>query len=108
MENKYSKPNTTRKKVKFLGTKEFIDASTGEKEAVHVDTITERNDYVHRMSLEDVVQAVDVIEYQVISVSIYIMEYINKESVLVRACRVIADKAKTTLPARKETMTPLL
>src|SRR5699024_7575800 len=42
MENKYSKPNTTRKKVKFLGTKEFIDTSTGEKETIKVKNNEER------------------------------------------------------------------
>src|SRR5699024_3104195 len=50
MENKYSKHNTTRKKVKFLGTKEFIDASIDEKQTIRdVMFIIENNNKENKL-----------------------------------------------------------
>src|SRR5699024_11795486 len=80
MENKYSKPNTTRKKVKFLGTKEFIDASTGEKETMQVTNIEERDANFHKIWLGHMLESLDMIGNQKIRVAMFIMENINKEN----------------------------
>src|SRR5690625_354975 len=83
MENKYSKPNTTRKKVKFLGTKEFIDASTGEKETMQVTNIEERDANFHKIWLGHMLESLDMIGNQKIRVAMFIMENINKENELI-------------------------
>src|SRR5699024_12659903 len=72
MENKYSKPNTTRKKVKFLGTKEFIDASTGEKETMQVTNIEERDANFHKIWLGHMLESLDMIGNQKIRVAMFI------------------------------------
>src|SRR5699024_10883932 len=78
MENKYSKPNTTRKKVKFLGTKEFIDASTGEKETMQVTNIEERDANFHKIWLGHMLESLDMIGNQKIRVAMFIMENIKE------------------------------
>src|SRR5690625_1053404 len=101
MENKYSKPNTTRKKVKFLGTKEFIDASTGEKETMQVTNIEERDANFHKIWLGHMLESLDMIGNQKIRVAMFIMENINKENELIMTYRVIAEKTNTSLQESK-------
>src|SRR5699024_62405 len=107
MENKYSKPNTTRKKVKFLGTKEFIDASTGEKETMQVPNIEARDANWHNIWLGHMLESLDMIGNQRIRVGMFIMENIDKENELIVTYRVIAEKANTSLQPLSETMKPL-
>src|SRR5699024_7611550 len=107
MENKYSKPNTTRKKVKFLGTKEFIDASTGEKETMQVTNIEERDANFHKIWLGHMLESLDMIGNQKIRVAMFIMENINKESEIIMTYRVKAEKTNTSLQTVSETMKAL-
>src|SRR5690625_2086309 len=103
MENKYSKPNTTRKKVKFLGTKELIDASKDEKET----NIEKRDDNLHKIWLGHMLESLDMIGNQKIRVAMFIMENINKENELIMTYRVIAEKTNTSLQTVSETMKAL-
>src|SRR5699024_10921586 len=103
MANKYSKPNSTRKKVKFLGTKEFIDASTGEKETMQVTNIEERDANFHKIWLGHMLESLDMIGIQKIRVAMFIMENINKENELIMTYRVIAEKNNTSLHTISET-----
>src|SRR5699024_10160634 len=114
MENKYSKPTTTRKTVKLLGTKEcidastgekktnnnrkkvkllknkeFIDASTGEKETMQVTNIEERDANFDKIWLGHMLESLDMIGNQKIRVAMFIMENINKENELIMTYRVI-------------------
>src|SRR5699024_12292110 len=107
MENKYRKPNTTRKKVKFLGTKEFIDASTGEKETMQVTNIEERDANFHKIWLGHMLVSLDMIGNQKIRVAMFIMENINKENELIMTYRVIAEKTNTSLEKVTATMKAL-
>src|SRR5699024_8231654 len=107
MENKYSNPNTTRKKVKFLGTKEFIDASTGEKETMQVTNIEERDANVHKIWLGNMLESLDMIGNQKLRVAKFITENINQENELTMTYRVIAAKTNTSLQPVSETMKAL-
>src|SRR5699024_8055249 len=95
MENKYSKPNTTRKKVKFLGTKEFIDASTGEKETMQVTNIEERDANFHKIWLGHMLESLDMIGNKKRRVAMFIMENINKENEIIMTYMIKAEKTKT-------------
>src|SRR5699024_3982668 len=107
MENKYSKTNTTRKKVKFLGTKEFIDASTGEKETMQVTTFEGRDANFHKRWLGHMLESLDMIGIEKIRVAMFIMENINKENELIMTYGVIAEKTNTSLQTVSETMKEL-
>src|SRR5699024_6637877 len=107
MENKYSKPNTTRKKVKFLGTKEFIDARTVEKETIQVTNNEERDANFHKIWLGHMIENLDMIGNHKIRVAMFIMENIKKENKLIMTYRVIAEKTNTSLQTVSETMKAL-
>src|SRR5699024_7413252 len=107
MENKYSKPNTTRKKVKFLGTKEFRDASTGQKETMQVTNIEERDAHIDKIWLGHRLESLDMIGNQQIRVAMFHMENINKEHELTNTYRVIEEKTNTSLQTVSETMKAL-
>src|SRR5699024_10020101 len=115
MENKDSKPNTTRKKVKFLVTKEFIAARTGEKETMkvkdantdktetmQVTNIEERDTNFHKIWLGHMLESLDMIGNQKIRVAMFMMENINKENELIMTYRVIAEKTNTSLQTVSE------
>src|SRR5699024_7622451 len=95
------------KKVKFLGTKEFIDASTGEKETMQVTNIEERDANFHKIWLGHMLESLDMIGNQKIRVAMFIMENINKENELIMTYRVIAEKTNTSLQTVSETMKAL-
>src|SRR5699024_12628857 len=76
-------------KVKFLGTKEFIDASTGEKETMQVTNIEERDANFHKIWLGHMLESLDMIGNQKIRVAMFIMENINKENELIMTYREI-------------------
>src|SRR5699024_9307536 len=82
---------------KFLGTKEFIDASTGEKETMQVTNIEERDANFHKIWLGHMLESLDMIGNQKIRVAMFIMENINKENELIMKYRVIAEKTNTSL-----------
>src|SRR5699024_6787865 len=107
MENKYSKPNTTRKKVKFLGTKEFIDASTGEKETMQVTNIEERDANFNKIRIGHMLESIDKIGKQKIIDTMLIREKNNKENELIMTYRVIAKKTNTSLQTVSEPMKAL-
>src|SRR5699024_4282104 len=100
-------PNTTRKKVKFLGTKEFIDASTGEKETMQVTNIEERDANFHKIWLGHMLESLDMIGKQKIRGAMFIMENINKKNESIMRNRVIAEKTNTSLQSVSEKMKAL-
>src|SRR5699024_6362492 len=107
MENKYSKPNTTRKKVKFLGTKEFIDASTGEKETMQVTNIEERDANFHKIWHGHVLESLDMIGKLKIRDAMYNMENNNKENELIMTYSIIAEKTNKSIQTLSETIKTL-
>src|SRR5699024_2433791 len=107
MENKYSKPNTTRKKVKFLGTKEFIDDSTGEKETMQETNIEERDANFNKKWLDHMLESLDIKRNKKKKIAILIIKNINKENELIMTYRVIAEKTNTSLQTVSETMKAL-
>src|SRR5699024_450970 len=91
------------KKVKFLGTKEFIDASTGEKETMQVTNIEERDANFHKIWLGHMLESLDMIGNQKIRVAMFIMENINKKNELIMTYRVIAEKTNSSPQTVTET-----
>src|SRR5699024_12093563 len=87
-----------------LGTKEFIDASTGEKETMQVTNIEERDANFHKIWLGHMLESLDMIGNQKIRVAMFIMENINKENELIMTYSVIAEKNKILIKTISETI----
>lgn len=103
----YKKPKTTRKKVKFLGTKEFIDKETGEIHKMQVTDIEERDANFHKIWLGHMLESLDMIGNQKIRVAMFILNNVNKENEFIMTYRVIAEKTGISLQTITETMKAL-
>lgn len=102
--NEYKKPKTTRKKVKFLGTKEFIDPETGEVHKMQVTDIEERDANFHKIWLGHMLESLDMIGNQKIRVAMFILNNTNSDNEFIMTYRVIAEKTGISLQTITETM----
>jgi len=103
-EIEYKKAKQTRKNVKFLGTKEYIDTDTGEVETMQVTNIEERDANFHKIWLGHMLESLDMIGNQKIRVAMFIMNELNKDNQFIGTQRYIADKTNISLPTITETM----
>jgi hypothetical protein len=105
--NDYKKTSVTRKKVKFLGEEEFINAQTGEVHTMQVTTIEDRDANFHKIWLGHMLESLDMIGNQKIRVAMFILNNINKDNEFIMTYRVIADKTGISLQTITETMKAL-
>lgn len=83
---------TTRKKVKVIGTKEYIDAETGEIEKMNVVSVEERDCNFHKLWLQHIVSSFDLIGNQKIRLAFWIIENLNRDNILNYTYEQIAEK----------------
>ncbi|WP_052725927.1 replication/maintenance protein RepL [Bacillus thermotolerans] len=105
--SEYKKPSSTRKKVKFLGEQEFINAQTGEIHKMQVTDIEERDANFHKMWLGHVLESLDMIGNQKIRVAMFIMNNVNSDNEFIMTYRIIAEKTGISLQTVSETMKAL-
>lgn len=105
--NNYKKVQTTRKKVKVLGTKEYVDNETGEIVSMQVTDIEERDANFHKLWLGHLLETLDMIGNKKIKVAMFIMNDLNSENQFIGTHRYIAEKTGVSLPTVTETMSVL-
>ena len=86
------KTMTTRKKVKVIGTKDFIDAETGEINTMNVVSVEERDCNFHKLWLQHIVSSFDLIGNQKIRLAFWIIENLNRDNILNYTYEQIAEK----------------
>ena len=99
---------TTRKKVKVIGTKEYIDAETGEIEKMNVMSIEERDCNFHKLWLGHIVEALDMIGNQKIRLCTWILEHLDRENRLIYSYRRMEKETGISYPTIAETMKALM
>lgn len=104
---KYKKPKATRKKVKFVGVKKFIDADTGEVVEMNVTDIEERDANFHKIWLGHMLESLDMIGNQKIRVAMFIMNNINRDNEFLMTYRGIQDETGISLQTISDTMKAL-
>ncbi len=97
----------TRKKLKVIGTKTYIDQQTGEICEMNVMNIEDRDANFHKIWLGHIIQALDMIGNQKIKVLNFLMENLNSENQLVMTQRKIAQKSGISYSTVAETMKAL-
>jgi DNA-binding HxlR family transcriptional regulator len=102
-----SKTTTTRKKVKVVGTEEYLNVRTGQLEEMNVINIEERDANFHKLWLGHVIQALDMIGNKKIKVVTYILENLNNENMFIMTQRKMADKIGVSYQTIAETMKAL-
>ena len=105
---KPTKKVTTRKKVKVIGTKEFIDAETGEINTMNVVSIEERDCNFHKLWIGHIIEAFDMIGNQKINLCIWVLEHLNRENTLICTYRRMEKEAGISLKTIAETMKTLM
>lgn len=103
----YKKSKTTRKKVKFLGTKEFIDKETGEIHKMQVTDIEERDANFHKIWLGHMLESLDMIGNQKIRVAMFILNNVNRDNEFIMTYRIISEKTGISTKTITETMKAL-
>ena len=99
---------TTRKKVKVIGTKDFIDAETGEINTMNVVSIEERDCNFHKLWLSHIIEALDMIGNQKISLCLWILEHLDRDNKLTYTYRRMEKATGISLKTISETMKVLM
>lgn len=98
---------TTRKKVKVIGHKEYIDKETGEIKDMQIISIEERDFNFHKVWLQHILNSIDLIGNQKTRLAFWIIENLNKENQLVKTQREIAKETKISLETVRQTLKSL-
>ncbi len=85
--------NTTRKKVKVIGTETYLNQSTGEIKEMQVIDIEERDANFHKLWLGHILQAVDLIGNQKTRLAFWILDNLDSENKLTLTYRQIVEKS---------------
>lgn len=105
---KSNKKSTTSKKMKYVGTIQFINPQTGELEDFQVSDIEERDFGFFKIWMRDFISTLEIVGNQKTKVCYWIVDNINRENELTYTYRQIADETKTSLETVRTTMTALL
>jgi len=81
----------TQKKIKVIGTQEYINASTGELVEMQVTDIEERDFNFHKLWLRNFIATLDIIGNQKTKLCFWIIDHLDRENKLCFTQRQIAD-----------------
>lgn len=98
----------TTKKVKFVGTEQFINVSTGEVEEFNVSNVEERDFNFHKVWMRNFIATLDIVGNQKTKLCFWIIDNLNKENQLLFTYRQIASATNISLETVRVTMNILL
>lgn len=98
----------TTKKVKYVGTQQFINAETGVVENFQVSNIQDKDFNFHKVWMRNFISTLDIVGNQKTRLCFWIIDNLNKDNQLVYTYRQIADKTKMSLETVRVTMNILL
>lgn len=98
----------TSKKVKYVGTHEFIDAETGELKTMQVSDIEERDFNFHKVWMRNFISTLELVGNQKTKVAFWVVDNLNRENQLLYTYRQIAEKTGISLETVRVTMGILL
>ncbi|MCU9810221.1 replication/maintenance protein RepL [Paraclostridium sp. AKS46] len=99
---------TTTKKVKVVGTQQFINRETGEVEDFQVVNIEDRDFNFHKVWLSHIINSLDLIGNQKTKLAFWIIENLNKENQLIMTYRQISEKSGISYQTVGRTMKALI
>lgn len=88
---------TTRKKVKVIGTQEFVNTSTGEIQEIQMITYEDRDANFHKIWLYHIAEALDLIGNQKTKVLYHIMQNLNHDNLYIGTQRSMAEKLNISI-----------
>lgn len=98
----------TTKKVKIIGTQEYINPTTGEIEEFQVTSVEERDFNFTKVWMKSLISTLDLVGNQKTKLAFWIIENLNKENQLIMTYRQISNKSKISLDTVTKTMSILI
>jgi hypothetical protein len=98
----------TRKKVKVIGTENYIKQDTGEIKEMQVINVEERDFNFHKVWLSHIINSIDLIGNQKTKLAFWIIENLNKENQLIMTQRKIAEKTGMSIQTVSLTIKALI
>lgn len=95
---------TTEKKVKYVGTEQYINARTGEIEDFCVTSIEERDYNFHKVWMRNFVSTLDIVGNQKTRLCLWIIDHLNKDNQLLYTYRQIASTTTMSLETVRTTI----
>lgn len=83
---------TTSKKQKFVGTKVYIDAETGETVPMQIRALEERDFNFHKVWLQHFINGMDGIANQKLRLAFWIIDNLDSENKLVKTQKQMAEE----------------
>lgn len=94
IKNMSTKKVTTRKRVKIIGTENYINKKTGEIEEMQVISIEERDANFYKLWLGHILNSIDIIGNQKTRLAFWILDNLDSENQLIMTQRQIAEKTR--------------
>lgn len=98
----------TNKKVKIIGSQEYINAETGEIEVMQVTSIEERDFNFTKIWMKNFIATLDLIGNKKSKIAYWIIDNLNKENQITMTQRQIAEATGISYPVVNETMKCLM
>lgn len=98
----------TQKKVKVVGTQQYLNTATGELEDFQVTAIEDRDFNFHKVWMRNFIATLDIVGNQKTKLCFWIIDNLDKENKLCKTYRQIADESKMSLDTVRVTMKLLL
>lgn len=99
---------TTTKRVKVVGTEEYINTRTGELEQMQVTSIEDRDFNFTKMWMKNFINTLDIVGNQKTRLCFWIIDHVDKENRLIGTYRTIASQSGMSLDTVRITMKLLM
>ena len=99
---------TTTKRVKVVGTEEYINTRTGELEQMRVTSIEDRDFNFTKMWMKNFISTLDIVGNQKTRLCFWIIDHVDKENRLIGTYRTIASQSGMSLDTVRITMKLLM
>ena len=99
---------TTTKRVKDVGTEEYINTRTGELEQMQVTSIEDRDFNFTKMWMKNFISTLDIVGNQKTRLCFWIIDHVDKENRLIGTYRTIASQSGMSLDTVRITMKLLM
>mgnify|MGYP000980095755 FL=1 len=99
---------TTTKRVKVVGTEEYINTRTGELEQMQVTSIEDRDFNFTKMWMKNFISTLDIVGNPKTRLCFWIIDHVDKENRLIGTYRTIASQSGMSLDTVRITMKLLM
>lgn len=98
----------TSKKVKFIGTEQFINTATGELTEMQVTSIEDRDFNFTKIWMKNFIATMDIVGNQKTRFCYWIIDHLNRDNILIGTQRKLSEKSGVSLQTVNLTMKLLM